>query len=218
MIVRKYGGSSLCNLAQFESIANCLPKEGCVLVLSAPYGLTDTLTRLSEGLDDDQRNQLLSTGEMKSVATMQRILEKKGISHQALNYQEIGLTASSLFGGEIISQEVSFIQSLLKKKQVVIVPGFVATYKGKLAILKRGGSDDTAIALSIALNASLEIFSDVDAIYDQGRPLANISYDRLMDIIQNERPMSFSSIKMAKAHQLRILFQHWQGSLGTIIA
>lgn len=61
------------------------------------------------------------------------------------------------------------IQTELNQDRVVIVAGFQGTTAlGDITTLGRGGSDTTAVALAVALDAmKCEIYTDVLGIYDR---------------------------------------------------
>ena len=82
----------------------------------------------------------------------------------------------------------------LKKGTIVIVAGFQGVDRSnEITTIGRGGSDTTAIALSIALNAEkCELFKDVDGIYS-GDPHKDskvikydkITYDKMLEYSKN---------------------------------
>lgn len=212
MLVRKYGGSSVASQAQIERIVASLPQPPLVVVLSAPKGRTDALYRNTQAyIDSEIKNHYIASGELESCYLLQMALAKQGRESEIVTYKNLGIYASQMHGGHIHQCNPLYIQSVLATGKTVIVPGFQAIYENKLALLKRGGSDDTAVALAIEMNAKCEIYSDVEGIYqDVGQTYQQVSYQTLLGLIgADEAPMSRSAVLMAQANQLSICFNHW---------
>lgn len=213
MIVRKYGGSSLRSIEQINKISEGI-RQPQVLVLSAQQGHTDLLFKQAsvfKHATQADKNKYIAQGENNACLLMQLALQHKGLKAIIVDFQNLGLKADCIFEGQIISACSRYIRQKVEEGFVVIVPGFQAEYQGQLAILKRGASDDTAIALAIALNYPCEINSDVAFIHDQNaNNLHAIGYDDLLKLITPDNaPMSYSGILMAKAAKLNISFKHW---------
>lgn len=222
MLVRKYGGSSLSSLDQIRYIVDSLPDEPLVVVLSAPFGRTNELYRQSKSLlDSHTKNQFIALGELESCLLFKMVAEHKGLCAEVVSYDKLGLTASQAHGGYIHSCNPEYIQSIVAEGKIAVIPGFHAKYKENLALLKRGGSDDSAIALAIALSARCEVYSNVAAIYNElGGEYKQVSYCTLVKLITDcQSPMSRSAVLMAQANKLEINFNCWDGrQKGTLIA
>jgi len=221
MLVRKYGGSSVSTAEQIEFIIDTLPDYPIILVLSAPKGKTSTLYHQSRFYAEGcTRNQYIASGEIESCLLFHMALQQRGLISKICTYDKIGIIASQQHGGYIHDCQPSYIQQLLKQGVIAIVPGFHAMYNNEIALLKRGGSDDTAVALAIALNFRCEIYSDVGYIHgNDSSAYAEINYDTMYDLIgEDEAPMSRSAVLMAKIHKMPILFNRWdQEGHGTLI-
>ena len=90
---------------------------------------------------------------------------KKAVS--LFRYQA-GIMTDSVHGSARISDiNINRIQEELNKDSIVVVAGFQGLNSiGDVTTLGRGGSDTTAVALAVALNAErCEIYTDVEGIY-----------------------------------------------------
>ena len=79
----------------------------------------------------------------------------------------------------------------LDKKRIVLVAGFQGIDKyGDVTTLGRGGSDTTAVAMAVALQADLcQIFTDVDGVYTcdprivpEAKKLPEITYNEMLEL------------------------------------
>ena len=222
MHVRKYGGSSLISIEQISQICSSLPKGPLVIVLSAPFGRTAQLYEsLAAVKTSPAYNELISLGERESCLKFKIMLEQLGREAEIVAYNQTGIQSSQYHGGFIASCKPTYIKSRLQQGKTIIVAGFQGEYRNKLAILARGASDDTAVALSIALECPCHIFSNVPYIFNhQGKQYQSIYYDTLLKMVtQSQAPMSKSSILMAKAYAKEIHFGQWNSEQrGTIIS
>ena len=219
--VRKYGGSSVATAEQINQICNSLPKNPIVIVLSAPFGRTAQLYEaLSTAKFSAAYNHLIALGEQESCLKFKVALEQLGREVEIVSYTQAGIEASQSHGGSIVSCSPRYIKSRLLEGKSVIVAGFQGLYKEQLAILARGSSDDTAVALSIGLGCPCHIYSNVPYIFNyQGQQHQSIYYDTLLNMITEfQAPMSRSSVLMAKAYEKEIWFGRWDSDqAGTII-
>lgn len=206
IVVQKFGGTSV---STEEGRIHCLKHikrelsigRKVVVVVSAmgrkgePYA-TDTLLSLldlSEGnLNKRELDLFLSTGEMISATVMSNLLTKEGLSNTVLTGGQAGIITNEAFTeAKIISLQPKRVQDSLTKHNVVVVAGFQGvTANGDITTLGRGGSDTSATALGVALNAKVvDIFTDVDGIFtadprivDKARSLSNITYNEICNL------------------------------------
>ena len=133
---------------------------------------TDRLLRLAREVSRDpsprEIDQLLSTGELQSVALLAMALHDRGVAATSLTGPQAGMKISGRYGSGVISGvQPDRLRGLLDEGQVAIVAGFQGVNAlGDIMTLGRGGSDTTAVALAAALEAErCEIFTDVDGVY-----------------------------------------------------
>lgn len=181
IIVQKFGGSSLTTQEKRLQAAKKVieaQKDGyaSVVVVSAmgrtgdPYA-TDTLINMVKNVNKDinprELDLLLNCGEIISAVVLCQVFTGLGYEATVLTGAQAGIiTDKSFTEARILKVNPDNIIKNLKVNKIVIVTGFQGmTEDGDLTTLGRGGSDTTAAALGVALDADfVEIFTDVDGI------------------------------------------------------
>lgn len=179
IVVLKVGGSVLTGVKAFRRTALFLkhrrgfsPNEKLAVVVSAQKLATDTLERRARGILRNPSVRALdllwSTAELRSVALLTLHLEALEVSSVGLNVQETGLRFSADDDGRPALMG-HYLESVLSKHDVVVVPGFLATRPdGVIASVGRGGSDLSAVLLAIGLQASrCELVKDVPGYFEE---------------------------------------------------
>jgi aspartate kinase len=177
IIVQKYGGSSVATAEHIRAVAERIKRvhdsgHSLVVTVSAMGKQTDRLLRLAGEVSRDpsprEIDQLLSTGELQSVALLAMALHDRGVAATSLTGPQAGMKTTGRYGSGLISGiQPDRLRGLLDEGQVAIVAGFQGVNAlGDIMTLGRGGSDTTAVALAAALGAErCEIFTDVDGVY-----------------------------------------------------
>src|SRR5919199_898023 len=177
IVVQKYGGSSVATAEHIKAVAQRVKKAhesglSLVVVVSAMGKTTDRLLALAHEVSRDpsprEIDQLLSTGELQSVALLAMALHDRGVAATSLSGSQAGMKITGRYGSGVISEiRPERMRSLLAEGQVVIVAGFQGENAlGDVMTLGRGGSDTTAVALAAALGAErCEIYTDVEGVY-----------------------------------------------------
>lgn len=177
IVVQKYGGSSVATAEHIKAVAERVKKAhdsglGLVVTVSAMGKTTDRLLRLAGEVSREpsprEIDQLLSTGELQSVALLAMALHDRGVAATSLTGPQAGMKTTGRYGSGLISEiRPDRLRGLLDEGQVAIVAGFQGVNAlGDVMTLGRGGSDTTAVALATALKAErCEIYTDVDGIY-----------------------------------------------------
>lgn len=183
VIVQKYGGSSVADVAKLGRVADRVAAarragNDVVVVVSAMGKTTDGLLGLARqaaqwegGAADPPRRELdmlLSTGERVSMALLSIAIQARGFEAISFTGSQSGiLTNDRHFDARIIEVRPHRIEDELARGAIVIVAGYQGmSYRREITTLGRGGSDTTAVALAAALHAErCEIYSDVDGVY-----------------------------------------------------
>jgi aspartate kinase len=177
IIVQKYGGSSVATAEHIRTVAERIKGAhdsglDLVVTVSAMGKQTDWLLwragELSRDPSPREIDQLLSTGELQSVALLAMALHDRGVAATSLTGPQAGMKITGKYGSGVISGiQPDRLRGLLDEGQVAIVAGFQGVNTlGDIMTLGRGGSDTTAVALAAALGAErCEIFTDVDGVY-----------------------------------------------------
>ncbi len=222
LVVQKYGGTSVANLAKIENVAMRVIKakeagNQVVVVLSAMAGETDRLINLAHQITDtpDEReyDALISTGEQVTVSLLAIMLNKMGYPARSfLGFQVKILTDQAYKKARIVNIDTMAIKHELKKGAVVIIAGFQGVdADNNITTLGRGGSDTSAVALSAALHADVcDIYTDVDGVYttdpnicSKARRLSKITYDEMLEMARlGAKVLQPRSVEMAKKYQV----------------
>lgn len=222
LVVQKYGGTSVANIAKIMNVAEKVIKakqagNQIVVVLSAMAGETDRLINLAHQIDEQPNEReydaLISTGEQITVSLLAIMLNKMGYPAKSfLGFQVKVLTDRAHKKARIVHIDTKVIKNELKKGTIVIVAGFQGVDPdGNITTLGRGGSDTSAVALSAALHADVcDIFTDVDGVYttdpnicSKARRLSKITYDEMLEMARlGAKVLQPRSVEMAKKYQV----------------
>lgn len=194
MDVRKYGGSSLGTPARMANVADSIAishrnNGPLVIVVSAQGDATDQLLKAARqsggGPTERETDQLLATGECASAALLAMALQARGATAVSLAGWQAGIKVVGPPGKAVIASiDTSRITMLLAAGASVVIAGFQGVDRhGDLLTLGRGGSDTTAVALTIALCAErCEIYTDVDGVFSADPRL--VSDARLLPTVE----------------------------------
>ncbi|WP_044642709.1 aspartate kinase [Risungbinella massiliensis] len=181
ILVQKYGGTSVATVETRQRVLHHIRHAlsegyGLVVVVSAmgrkgePYA-TDTLLHLiqQEGAPLTPREQdlLLHCGELISASVLSSLLTENQIANCVLTGGQAGIITNQEFNNaQILNINPKRIHHELEHGRVVIVAGFQGmTPEGEITTLGRGGSDTSATALGVALDAEyVDIFTDVEGV------------------------------------------------------
>jgi aspartate kinase len=177
IIVQKYGGTSIGTVDKISLVADKIIAEknngnDVVVVASAMSGETDKLNNLAKIINPEVKGReldvLISTGEQVTISLLALTLIEKGYDAISLTGSQAGIITNNVFNkARIESINNSVIKNYLNSGKIVVVAGFQGvTEHGDITTLGRGGSDTSAVAISVALDAKeCQIFTDVDGVY-----------------------------------------------------
>jgi aspartate kinase len=185
VLVQKYGGSSVADVAKIALVAEKVTQakkagHDVVVVVSAMGKTTDQLLALArdmgalgskaDGFSPPRRelDMLVSTGERVTMALLSIAIHARGYEAISFTGSQSGiLTNDRHFDARIIEVRSHRVEDELARGKIVIVAGYQGmSYKREITTLGRGGTDTTAVALAAALGAArCEIYSDVDGVY-----------------------------------------------------
>jgi aspartate kinase len=240
IVVQKFGGSSVADNNKLKKVCKRILEEynndkSVVVVVSAQGKTTDDLIEqektITKNASRREHDMLVTVGEQITIAKLSMMLQKKGYQAKSfLGWQVPIITNSNFSDADIEEVKTDKIISELKKGTIVIVAGFQGVDRNsEITTIGRGGSDTTAIALSIALKAEkCELFKDVDGIYS-GDPHKDskvikydkITYDEMLELSHNgAKVLHDKCIEMAKENLLQIIVKSTfkDNCPGTILA
>ena len=191
----KFGGAAVSAPESFQKIAKIiiersLQHKKSVVVVSAMANKTDELMELARKVHPNppvrELDMLISVGERISISLLAMALKLAGKEAVSFTGSQSGvITCENHSDARIVEIRPKRIQEALDQNQLAIVAGFQGmSRKGEITTLGRGGSDTSAVALAVALNAEkVEFYKDVRGIYDsdpknssQARVLPYLSY------------------------------------------
>lgn len=238
LIVQKYGGTSVADADRVKNVAARVAetkREGnqVVVVVSAPAGMTDDLTKRAFAVTSSPRaremDMLLSTGEQVSISLLAMALHEIGEEAISFTGAQIGIvTDSAHTKAKIKSINSEKIKNELDSGKVVIVAGFQGvTEDMTITTLGRGGSDTSGVALGAALKAdSVEIYTDVDGIYTadprivkDAKKMNEISYEEMLEMAgAGSKVLHIRSVEIAAKYGIEIhLRSSFAKDKGTIV-
>ena len=177
LVVQKYGGTSVGTVERIQEVAKRVVRyrergDSVVVVLSAMSGETNKLVALINEINPQgsarEKDVVLSTGEQVTIGLLSLALEAKGCAARSYTGTQARVMTDNAFSKARISEiDGSKIKEDLIAGKVVVVAGFQGVdCDGNITTLGRGGSDTTAVALAVALEADeCQIYTDVDGVY-----------------------------------------------------
>ena len=239
VVVQKYGGSSLADAEHIHNVAARIQLRrddgvDVIVVVSAMGDSTDELISLSEAVaggtqpDAREMDTLLSTGELVSSTLMAMALKARGCDSISLSGIQAGIKTDAVHGSARIADiNTDRIRTELDKGRIVIVAGFQGLAEsGDITTLGRGGSDTTAVALAVAVDAErCEIYTDVDGSYttdprltDKARKLSEIGFDEMLEMAVLGAKMNPRSIELGAVYDMPVyVASSFSSEPGTLI-
>ena len=223
-IVQKFGGTSVGSVKRIRATADIVEGElkrghQVAVVVSAMSGETNRLLGLASEMSDSpavrELDAMLSTGEQVSAALLAIELQRRGIVASSYNGRQAGFQTEGHFARARIRQvKCEHLVRRMQNNEVPIVTGFQGVDEdGNITTLGRGGSDTSAVALAVAMQADIcEIYTDVDGIYTtdprivaQARKLERISYEEMLEFASlGAKVLQTRSVELAMRYDMPI--------------
>jgi len=224
LIVQKFGGSSVADAESIRRVAWIIAEaysegKNVVVVLSAQADTTDDLIAKAKELNPNpsmrEMDVLLSTGEQASIALMAMALETLGLPVVSLTGWQVGMNTDSSYGSaRIKGVSAERLKAELDRRRIVLVAGFQGINKfDDITTIGRGGSDTTAVALAVTLNADIcRIYTDVEGIFTGdpnkipgAKKLDEITYDEMIELATlGAQVLHNRSVEMAKRYGVKM--------------
>jgi aspartate kinase len=225
IVVQKYGGSSVADAAGIKRVAQRIvntKKQGhdVVVVVSAMGDTTDELIDLANEVSPlppaRELDMLLTAGERISMAVLAMAIQTLGYEARSFTGSQAGVITDAEHGkAKIIDVRPGRILEAVGDGAIAIVAGFqgVSQTTKDITTLGRGGSDTTAVALAVALDAEVcEIYSDVDGIFTadprieaRARKIQRISYEETLEMAaQGAKILHLRCVEYARRYDMPI--------------
>jgi len=201
IIVQKYGGTSVADIARIENVAKKIVETkragyDVVVIVSALGHTTDKLIdmalKITMNPPDRELDMLISTGEQVSSALLAMAIHKLGVEAISFTGAQVGIiTDNSFTKARIIDINAKRIGEELGKGKIVIVAGFQGVNINQdITTLGRGGSNLTAVALAKVINADMcEMYTDVEGVFTadprlvkNARKINKLSYEEMFEL------------------------------------
>ncbi len=202
-LVLKFGGASVATPEHFARVAEIIMSRrsaypSLVVVVSAMGDATNQLEELARRVNPNpprrEYDMLVSVGERVSISLLAMALACYGCEAISFTGSQSGIiTCCSHSNAAIVNVKPWRLHDGLAAGKVVIVAGFqgVST-EGEITTLGRGGSDTTAVALGVALDAEhVEFYKDVAGICEHDpklhsgvQALPQLNYSQALDIVE----------------------------------
>lgn len=200
-IVMKFGGTSVGTTEKIAQVANRIRTEkekghDIVVVVSAMGKTTDELAGLAHEITENptkrEMDMLLTTGEQVTMALLAIQLNALDIDAISLTGWQAGLQTDNVHRNARVEKlDGAKILNLLEDGKVVIVAGFQGvSSNGEITTLGRGGSDTTAVAIAVSIEADIcDIYTDVEGVFTSdprfvtnARKLEQLEYDEMLEL------------------------------------
>ena len=223
-VVMKFGGTSVANVERIRNVAQHVRREAeagnrVAVVVSAMAGVTNQLVgwvRETAPMHDAREyDAIVGSGENVTAGLLAIALQSIGIQARSWQGWQIPILTDAAHGAaRITGIPGEKLRERLASGEVAVVTGFqgVEPNRNRIATLGRGGSDTSAVALAVALQADLcDIYTDVDGIYTtdprvvpRARRLSRISYEEMLEMASlGSKVLQTRSVELAMVHRMR---------------
>lgn len=238
LIVQKYGGTSVGTVERIQAVAQRIWRtvqagNSLVVVVSAMGKTTDDLVNLAQQISSHpsrrEMDMLLSTGEQISIALLTMALQELGQPAISLTGAQVGIvTEAEHSRARILEIKPDRMVQHLREGKVLVVAGFqgISSLENmEITTLGRGGSDTSAVALAVALQASCcEIYTDVPGILTtdprlvpEARLMTEITCDEMLELASlGASVLHPRSVEIARNYGMPLVVRSsWTEELGT---
>jgi aspartate kinase len=224
-LVMKFGGTSVADIDRIKRVAGKVKQEfergyNIIVVVSAMSGVTNQLVGFVDAANSDydksEYDCVVSTGEIVTSGLLALSLQKIGLKARSLCGYDLPLQTTNDHGNARIKHiKTDKIQECFNDNQIVVIPGFqgYSEIDNRITTLGRGGSDTSAVAVAIAIQAiRCDIYTDVNGVYTtdprivpKACKIPKISYEEMMEYASlGAKVLQTRSVELAMAYQMPI--------------
>lgn len=225
--MQKYGGVTVETPQKIKEVAKQIAAKiksssayQVVAIVSAMGQTTNQLIKMAQQVADKpsrrELDMLLTTGERVSMSLLSMALQAEGIAAISYTGSQAGiLTDDSHVNANILDVKAFRVSESLAQGKCVVLAGFqgVSPVTKEITTLGRGGTDTTAVAMSIYLQANhCEILKDVPSVFSadprivvSAKSLPEISYPEMLDMtFWGAKVMHYRSVELAARHEMPV--------------
>ena len=242
LLVMKFGGTSVADLAHIENAAAKVKREvergyDVIVIVSAMSGQTNELVgwveQTSPLFDAREYDAVVSAGENVTAGLMALTLQEMDVPARSWQGWQVPInTTSAHSAARFIDIPRDHIDAKFAEGfKVAVVAGFQGVSpEGRITTLGRGGSDTTAVAFAAAFGAErCDIYTDVDGIYTtdpritaKARKLDRIAFEEMLELASlGAKVLQTRSVELAMRYKVRLRvlssFEDTNGSSGTLV-
>jgi aspartate kinase len=224
IVVQKYGGSSVADVARIRQVAERVVRtkragHDVAVVVSAMGHTTDELLALAKQVSPNperrELDMLLTAGERISMALLSMAIRELGGDALSFTGSQSGIiTNDRHVDARIVEVRPYRVQDELARGKIVVIAGYQGvSYRREVTPLGRGGSDTTAVAMAAALGADYcEICSDVDGVYTAdprvvpaAQRIGTLSYEETQELAEaGAKVLNAQAVEFAKEKGIAI--------------
>jgi aspartate kinase len=242
LLVMKFGGTSVADLARIENAAIKVEAEvkrgyDVIVIVSAMSGKTNEMVgwveNTSKLYDAREYDAVVSAGENVTAGLMALRLQEMGIPARSWQGWQVPINTTSAHGSaRFVSIPADNINAKFAEGfNVAVVAGFQGVSpEGRITTLGRGGSDTTAVAFAAAFGAErCDIYTDVDGVYTtdpricaKARKVDRIAFEEMLELASlGAKVLQTRSVELAMRYKVRLRvlssFEDTDENSGTLV-
>jgi aspartate kinase len=224
VVVMKFGGTSVANVERIKNVARHVKREvdagnKVAVVVSAMSGATNQLVgwvnEASQLHDKREYDAVVASGEQVTAGLTAIVLQSIGIKARSWQGWQVPIETSTAHGSaRITGVPADALKASLDAGEVAVITGFqgIEPKSQRVATLGRGGSDTSAVAIAVALDADVcDIYTDVDGVYttdprivSKARRLPKVSYEEMLEMASlGSKVLQTRSVELAMVHRMK---------------
>lgn len=237
-IVVKFGGPAIATTEKIVEVAKKVIKEqargiNLVVVVSSMPSIRRDLRQFAIEITDEpskrEMDALIASGAQITSSLLALAIQEQGGKAVSLTGWQAGIqTTKNHRNARVDFVDVKQIEQHFSLGEIVVVSGFQGIAEtGDITTLGKGGSETTAVAIAVALNAErVDVYSTVDGIYtadpqivEHARKLREISYDEMLEFANlGAHILHPRAVELAKKYNIPIIVRSTiQDVEGTLI-
>ncbi|HET6387729.1 aspartate kinase [Hyphomicrobium sp.] len=223
-VVMKFGGTSVANIERIQNVARHVKREvdagnKVAVVVSAMAGVTNQLVswvkEASPLYDAREYDAVVATGEQVTAGLLAIALQSMGLRARSWSGWQVPVKTDVAHGAaRILDIPGGQIKKAIAGGEIAVVTGFqgIEPVENRISTLGRGGSDTSAVAIAVALEADVcDIYTDVDGVYttdprivSKARRLAKISYEEMLEMASlGSKVLQTRSVELAMVYKVK---------------
>lgn len=225
VVVMKFGGTSVANVERIRNVARHVKREvdagnKVAVVVSAMAGATNQLVAwVKEAAllhDAREYDAVVASGEQVTAGLLAIALQSMDVKARSWQGWQIPILTDEAHGAARIADiPGAALAARLDAGEVAVITGFqgLEPKHNRIATLGRGGSDTSAVAVAVAVNADIcDIYTDVDGVYTtdprivaKARRLPRISYEEMLEMASlGSKVLQTRSVELAMVRKMRV--------------